>query len=241
MTPRTRPRKWREVKRRPVPGNSPNDRILHGPGCNRPKRVCADSFSATPSPQPPRIEVIRGMRFSGMTESIGPMGAGLCDKACRVAAAPCRAPLVRPIRSTFPLHGSSGARFAARSRSSSAMSSGRLVLDRVARQHCPSPLHRHGQNNTHSLPARSKPDISTLRRIGHFYFALTDNGWKLQIVKRRERAFKITGLTWIVERTFAWLGRNRRLSKDYEYAVQTSETMIDIAAIRLMLNRLTAV
>ncbi len=64
------------------------------------------------------------------------------------------------------------------------------------------------------------------------------NGWQLQIVKRRQRAFKITGLTWIVERTFAWLGRNRRLSKDYEYAVQTSETMIDIAAIRLMLNRL---
>jgi putative transposase len=69
---------------------------------------------------------------------------------------------------------------------------------------------------------------------------LRDNGWKLQIVKRRQRAFKITGLTWIVERTFAWLGRNRRLSKDYEYAVQTSEAMIDVAAIRLMLNRLTA-
>jgi len=58
------------------------------------------------------------------------------------------------------------------------------------------------------------------------------NGWRLQIVKRRQRAFKITGLTWIVERTFAWLGRNRRLSK----AVQTSETMIDVADI--MLNRL---
>jgi putative transposase len=69
---------------------------------------------------------------------------------------------------------------------------------------------------------------------------LRDNGWRLQIVKRWERAFRITGLTWIVERTFAWLGRNRRLSKDYEYAVQTSEAMIDIAAIRLMLNRLTA-
>ena len=57
----------------------------------------------------------------------------------------------------------------------------------------------------------------------------------------RQRAFKITGLTWIVERSFAWLGRNRRLSKDYEYRVQTSETMIDLAAIRLMLNRIAPV
>jgi putative transposase len=65
-------------------------------------------------------------------------------------------------------------------------------------------------------------------------------GWKLQIVKRKRRAFQITGLTWIVERSFAWLGRNRRLSKDYEYRVQTSELMIDLAAIRLMLNRLVA-
>jgi putative transposase len=51
-------------------------------------------------------------------------------------------------------------------------------------------------------------------------------------------AFKITGLTWIVERSFAWLGRNRRLSKDYEYSVQTSETLNEIAATRLVLNRL---
>jgi transposase len=45
-----------------------------------------------------------------------------------------------------------------------------------------------------------------------------------------------------VERSFAWLGRNRRMSKDYEYTVQTSEAMIDLAlaTIRLMLNRLAA-
>ncbi len=66
-------------------------------------------------------------------------------------------------------------------------------------------------------------------------------GWELRIIKRRQRAFQITGLTWIVERIFAWLNRNRRLSKDYEYAVQTSETFIDIAAIRLMLNRLVRI
>src|ERR1019366_817340 len=45
--------------------------------------------------------------------------------------------------------------------------------DRGARQHCPSPLHRHAQTTTHPHPARLKPDISTLQRIGHFYFALT--------------------------------------------------------------------
>jgi putative transposase len=66
---------------------------------------------------------------------------------------------------------------------------------------------------------------------------MRQDGWKLQIVKRRQRTFKITGLTWIVERSFAWLGRNRRFSKDYEYRVQTFELMIKVAATRLMLNR----
>jgi putative transposase len=47
--------------------------------------------------------------------------------------------------------------------------------------------------------------------------------------------------TWIVERSFAWLSQSRRMSKDYKYKVQTSETMIDLATIRLMLNRLTRV
>ncbi len=70
---------------------------------------------------------------------------------------------------------------------------------------------------------------------------LREDGWNLVITKRGQRAFKITGLTWIVERSFAWLGRNRRMSKDYEYKVQTSETMIDLATIRLILNRLTRI
>ena len=64
------------------------------------------------------------------------------------------------------------------------------------------------------------------------------HGWRTHITKRRQRAFKVVGLTWIVERTFAWLARNRRLSKDYELKVQTSEALIDLAAIRLMLKRL---
>jgi putative transposase len=68
---------------------------------------------------------------------------------------------------------------------------------------------------------------------------LRRDGWQLRIVKRKQRAFKVAGLTWIVERSFAWLGFNRRLSKDYEHGVQSSETMIDVAAIRLMLNRIS--
>jgi putative transposase len=58
---------------------------------------------------------------------------------------------------------------------------------------------------------------------------LKQAGRKLQIVKRRQRKFKITGLTWIVERSFAWLGRNRRLSKDYEYRVQSSSKSLRYA------------
>jgi putative transposase len=43
---------------------------------------------------------------------------------------------------------------------------------------------------------------------------------------------------WIVERTFAWLLRNRRLVVDYERKVQTSETLIQVAAIRFLIRRL---
>jgi putative transposase len=43
---------------------------------------------------------------------------------------------------------------------------------------------------------------------------------------------------WIVERTFAWLFRNRRLALDYERKVQTSETLIEVAMIRLLVARL---
>ena len=55
------------------------------------------------------------------------------------------------------------------------MSSGRLFLDRVARQQSPSPLHRHTQINMHSAEAQGKGDISTLPGRGPFYFALTKN------------------------------------------------------------------
>ena len=68
--------------------------------------------------------------------------------------------------------------------------------------------------------------------------------WVVKIVKRGDgRSPTPGGFTplpkrWVVERTFAWPGRYRRLSKDYEYHTHNSETMIYLAMINLMLNRL---
>lgn len=64
----------------------------------------------------------------------------------------------------------------------------------------------------------------------------------LEIVKRsdQQKGFVILPKRWIVERTFGWLTRYRRLSKDYERLPETSETMIYITMTRLMLNRLAS-
>jgi putative transposase len=63
---------------------------------------------------------------------------------------------------------------------------------------------------------------------------------KLEIVKRSDKVkgFYVLPRRWVVERTFGWLGRHRRLSKDYEYLPETSESMIRIAMIKLMARRL---
>jgi hypothetical protein len=156
-------------QRRPVQGNSPDDRkdypdfqssqeslrrspIRHprNPGW-RPPGACA-------LPGEPRALVLAFSRHDGIYRSDVAsnhqnLGAGR------------RLPLVGP---RAPVQGRDG-RIA--SCSSSAMSSDRLFLDRVARQQSPSPLHRHPQNTMPPSAARAKGDISTLPGRGHFYFA----------------------------------------------------------------------
>lgn len=63
---------------------------------------------------------------------------------------------------------------------------------------------------------------------------------KLEIVKRSDKVkgFYVLPRRWVVERTFGWLGRHRRLSKDYEFLPETSESMIRIVMIKLMTRRL---
>ena len=66
--------------------------------------------------------------------------------------------------------------------------------------------------------------------------------WVLEIVKRPREAvgFKVLPKRWIVERTFGWLGRYRRLSKDYEFSTDSSTNMIYLSMTNLMIHRLKA-
>jgi putative transposase len=63
-------------------------------------------------------------------------------------------------------------------------------------------------------------------------------GWSVEIIRRTSRGFEVLPKRWVVERTFAWLTKHRRLSKDYELLTETSEAFIHVAMIGLMLRRL---
>ena len=72
-------------------------------------------------------------------------------------------------------------------------------------------------------------------------WVLEKTGLSLEVVERSESdkgCFVLLPRRWVVERTFAWLGRYRRLSKDYEGLCETSEGWIYIAMTQLMLKRL---
>jgi putative transposase len=77
----------------------------------------------------------------------------------------------------------------------------------------------------------SGPFVEWVRAVG---------GWVLDMVRRpaNQTGFVLLPRRWVVERTFAWLGRYRRLSKDYKALTASSEAMIRIAMIQLMLRRL---
>ena len=156
-------REGREGKVRPAPGNA-HDRLASR-GLLSSRRICDDPFGAIPFSQLPERMLKRSpCVFQACRNLSGPMGPIQNQTLGRDRAA-SRWSAPGPGRRTrredhAPSHRPQ-------------MSSDRLFLDRVARQHCPSPLHRQGQTTMHPQPFRSKPDISTLQGIGHFYFALT--------------------------------------------------------------------
>ncbi len=78
-------------------------------------------------------------------------------------------------------------------------------------------------------------------------------GLSLEIVQRRSRwvwvpkdvepepipvGFEVIKRRWVVERTFAWISRNRRMGRDYEFLAETTEALVYVCMIRLMVKRL---
>ena len=94
--------------------------------------------------------------------------------------------------------------------------------------------------------ATAYPDLKVIWADGGYAGLFGAYAWNLHQLEvkltKPERLLdgrSITKKRWVVERTFAWLGRWRRLSKDYEYLVSTSKGWIWLAMSRLMLTRLT--
>jgi transposase len=75
-------------------------------------------------------------------------------------------------------------------------------------------------------------------RVARALAAIAD--WQIDIVRRADvKGFKLLPKRWIVERTFAWLGRCRRLAKDFENLARIAIAFLWLASIRLLLRRLT--
>lgn len=73
--------------------------------------------------------------------------------------------------------------------------------------------------------------------------ALTKIGkWTLEIIKRFDRAkgFELLPRRWVFERTFAWLGRNRRLAKAFERTIESAAAWLYLASIRLITRRIAS-
>ncbi len=67
--------------------------------------------------------------------------------------------------------------------------------------------------------------------------------WTVEIIKRSDAAqgFEVLTRRWVVERTFAWLGRNRRLAKDFERTIESATAWLFLASVQLMTRRIAAI
>jgi putative transposase len=112
-------------------------------------------------------------------------------------------------------------------------------------------------HDVHDNPLISAPDLLTSIRsrfpwLRHVFAdggyagdklreALAGRGdWVIEIIKRSDTAkgFVLLPRRWVVERTFAWLGRNRRLAKDFEKTIESSTAWLFMASAQLMTRRL---
>jgi len=89
------------------------------------------------------------------------------------------------------------------------------------------------------------PRLKTVRADQGYKGWLVDwakryTSFQLEIIEKppEQRGFAVIPKRWVVERTFAWLGRNRQLSKEYDREASCSESFVYLASIHLMLKRL---
>jgi len=97
-----------------------------------------------------------------------------------------------------------------------------------------------------ALLGDSLPGMRTILADGGYTGKFVEMTWRffgriIETVVRPPgvKGFSLLPRRWVVERTFSWLNRHRRLSKDYEYLTETSEAMIRIAMIGIMVRRLS--
>src|SRR5450756_424534 len=119
------------------------------------------------------------------------------------------------------------------------------ILLRLSISHAASIQDRDGARLVLSKLKGRFPRLKLIWADGGYAGQLVDwvkqfGNWVLEIVKRSDdvKGFVVIPHRWVVERTFAWLGKFRRLSKDYEALPETSESLIYAAMIHIMLRRL---
>jgi len=81
------------------------------------------------------------------------------------------------------------------------------------------------------------------KRLQRLSEALTKFGdWTIEIVKRAADAagFQLLPRRWVVERTLAWLNRNRRLAKDFEASIASAKAWVYITSVQLLVRRLSS-
>ena len=131
---------WRKGKVRPIPGNAPHDRLVSRVISSSSKSICEDAFRTTRFPQ--LAKNTPGPRRAFLRDS-GIFRSDVVNFKTKPWEGAVPPPVGRPPAQVQERAGR------ITPSSSFSMSSGRLFLDRVARQHCPSPLHRHTQINMH--------------------------------------------------------------------------------------------
>jgi hypothetical protein len=177
-------RRWREGKVRPIPGNPPHDRPVSRGISSSFQESLRRSLPHHLAPQLHRIILGAQYAFSKAWRNLsGPMWSIQKQKQNQT---PGRSRAAS--RRSAPSLGRRTRREDHALAHRPQMSSGRLILDRVARQHCPSPLHRHAQITTQSSSPPAKPELSTLLETGTFYFALTPG--RSSVVSRVQQGVK---------------------------------------------------